>query len=90
MFDGVPRTKQQIDSTSGGMGGEARKEANKSKVYHGLLKEPEINIRFEEDEEEKEGDEASKPKVPETKFLFVHLFVLRITCRWLMTWFRCS
>ena len=63
VFDGTPRNKQQIDATSGGMGGEARKESNKSKVLYGLLKEPEINIRFEEDEEEKEGDETSKPKV---------------------------
>ena len=45
------------------MGGEARKESNKTKVFYGLLKEPELNIRFEEDEEEKEGDETSKPKV---------------------------
>ena len=45
------------------MGGEARKESNKTKVFYGLLKEPEINIRFEEDEDEKEGDESSKPKV---------------------------
>ena len=64
VFDGAPRNKQQIDATSGGMGGEARKEANKTKVFYGLLKEPELNnIRFEEDEEEKEGDETSKPKV---------------------------
>ncbi len=32
MFDGQPRSKQQIDATSGGMSGEAVKDANKVKV----------------------------------------------------------
>ena len=35
--------------------------ANKAKVYYGLLKEPDINIPLEEEEEPTEGDE--KPKV---------------------------
>lgn len=35
--------------------------ANKTKVYYGLLKEPEIQIPLDEDEETQEGDD--KPKV---------------------------
>ena len=33
--------------------------ANKQKVYYGLLKEPDLNVQLEDDEEE----EADKPKV---------------------------
>lgn len=32
IFDGMPRSKSQIDSTSGSLAGEARREANKAKV----------------------------------------------------------
>ena len=38
--------------------------ANKAKVFFGLLKEPELNIPLEDDEEgEGEGDATGKPKV---------------------------
>lgn len=32
IFDGMPRSKSQIDSTSGSLAGEAVREANKAKV----------------------------------------------------------
>ena len=36
--------------------------ANRTKIYHGLLKEPDLNIPMEEEEEPPEGD-GDKPKV---------------------------
>ncbi|XP_071791479.1 transcription initiation factor TFIID subunit 5-like [Asterias amurensis] len=60
VFDGVPRNKQQIEATAGGMVGEARRDANKGRVYYGLLKEPEIALPIEEDDEG--GEEGDKPK----------------------------
>ncbi|KAK3575934.1 hypothetical protein CHS0354_006251 [Potamilus streckersoni] len=64
VFDGVPRTKQQIDSTAGGLLGEATREANKAKVLYGLLKEPDLNIPVEEEEETVEGEDRPKKKKP--------------------------
>ena len=37
--------------------------ANRQRVLHGLLKEPELNVQLEDEEEEVEPD---KPKVPIT------------------------
>jgi len=62
VFDGIPRTKQQIDRSSGGLLGEAARDANKTKILHGLLKEPDINIPVEE-EDDGGGDGEDKPKV---------------------------
>ncbi|KAL5005773.1 hypothetical protein ScPMuIL_016931 [Solemya velum] len=62
VFDGVPRNKQQIISTSGGLLGEAERDANKVKVYYGLLKEPDLNIPMEEEEEGGDGEEKPKKK----------------------------
>lgn len=61
VFDGVPRNKQQIQSSSGAVLGESEREANRAKVYYGLLKEPDINIPMEEEEEVRE--EEDKPKM---------------------------
>ena len=33
IFDGMPRSKQQIDAMGGSLAGEAKREANKSKVW---------------------------------------------------------
>ncbi|XP_006821419.1 transcription initiation factor TFIID subunit 5-like [Saccoglossus kowalevskii] len=62
VFDGLPRNKQQIDATAGAMTGAARREANKTKVFYGLLKEPEINLPLEEEEEGAEGEDKPKKK----------------------------
>jgi len=62
VFDGIPRTKQQIDLTSGGLLGESARESNKTKIFHGLLKEPDINIPVEDDDDAG-GDGEDKPKV---------------------------
>ncbi|CAG5124648.1 unnamed protein product [Candidula unifasciata] len=62
VFDGVPRTQQQIQATSGGLLGEVDKDANKAKVFYGLLKEPDLNILLDEDDDAGEGDEKPKKK----------------------------
>ncbi|XP_071488673.1 transcription initiation factor TFIID subunit 5-like [Diadema antillarum] len=62
VFDGVPRTKQQIDATAGSMVGEAKREANKRKIFYGLLKEPDINIQIDEEDEGGEGEDKPKKK----------------------------
>ncbi|KAK3083461.1 hypothetical protein FSP39_023256 [Pinctada imbricata] len=62
VFDGVPRSKQQIQATSGAVLGENERDANKAKVFYGLLKEPEINMPVEEEEESVEVTDKSKKK----------------------------
>ncbi|ESO82043.1 hypothetical protein LOTGIDRAFT_135304, partial [Lottia gigantea] len=67
VFDGVPRNKQQINLTCGGILGEAQRESNKTKVFYGLLKEPDINVPLEEDDEQTEGEQTDKPKKKKSK-----------------------
>ncbi|XP_067297096.1 transcription initiation factor TFIID subunit 5 isoform X2 [Pseudorasbora parva] len=66
IFDGMPRSKGQIDSMSGSLGGEAKREVNKAKVYYGLLKEPEIEVPLDDEDDEAENEEG-KPKKKKTK-----------------------
>uniref|UniRef100_A0A3Q3Q6K1 Transcription initiation factor TFIID subunit 5 n=1 Tax=Monopterus albus TaxID=43700 RepID=A0A3Q3Q6K1_MONAL len=66
IFDGMPRSKNQIDATSGSLAGEARREATKTKVYYGLLKEPEIELPLDDEDEEAENEEG-KPKKKKPK-----------------------
>ncbi|XP_043837160.1 transcription initiation factor TFIID subunit 5-like [Dromiciops gliroides] len=61
IFDGRPRSKQQIDAVVGSLPGEAQREANKAKVFFGLLNEPEIEVPLDEDEEG-ENEEGKPPK----------------------------
>ncbi|KAJ8867764.1 hypothetical protein PR048_031567 [Dryococelus australis] len=61
MYEGVVRNKQQIEATAGSMVGEATRQDNKTKVYYGLLKEPDIHHIPVEEEDEGEGD-GDKPK----------------------------
>nr|XP_020644616.1 transcription initiation factor TFIID subunit 5 isoform X1 [Pogona vitticeps] len=61
IFDGMPRSKQQIDAMVGSLAGEAKREANKAKVFFGLLKEPEIELPLDDEDEEGENEEG-KPK----------------------------
>ncbi|KAB7498254.1 Transcription initiation factor TFIID subunit 5 [Armadillidium nasatum] len=63
IYDGVPRTRSQIVSTAGALEGEASRQVNKTKIFYGLLKEPELqNLIIEEDEGEEEGDKPKKKK----------------------------
>lgn len=67
VYEGVPRNKQQIDATAGAMVGEATRQANKGKVYYGLLKEPDLQIPIEEEEEGGDGEGTDKPKKKKPK-----------------------
>lgn len=68
VFDGLPRTKNQIHSTAGGLGGDARRDDNKTKVFYGLLKEPDIDIALDDDDDQQatndseQSEGSSKPK----------------------------
>ncbi|KAF6025089.1 TAF5 [Bugula neritina] len=59
IYDGAPRTAQQTVVSTGSLVGETKKDSNKVKVLYGLLKEPELNIPFE-DEEETEDEKESR------------------------------
>lgn len=71
MYEGVARNKSQIEATSGAIGGEAKRQDNKTKVYYGIPKAPDIQIISApfEDEEEAGGDpdNPDKPKKKKTK-----------------------
>ncbi|KAL8563934.1 hypothetical protein ACOMHN_059364 [Nucella lapillus] len=68
VFDGIPRTPEQIKATTGALLGEAEKEANKMRVYYGLLKEPELNIPLDDDDDgDGDGDGSGKPKKKKAK-----------------------
>ncbi|XP_053548425.1 transcription initiation factor TFIID subunit 5 [Bombina bombina] len=66
IFDGMPRSKQQIDAMVGSLSGEAKREANKTKIFFGLLKEPEIEVPLDDEDEEGENEEG-KPKKKKPK-----------------------
>ncbi|XP_018408900.1 PREDICTED: transcription initiation factor TFIID subunit 5 [Nanorana parkeri] len=66
IFDGMPRSKQQIDAMVGSLSGEAKREANKVKMFFGLLKEPEIEVPLDDEDEEGENEEG-KPKKKKPK-----------------------
>ncbi|XP_066585283.1 transcription initiation factor TFIID subunit 5-like [Prorops nasuta] len=69
MYEGVARNKQQIEATSGATVGEATRQDNKTKVYYGLLKEPDIQCvpPAEEEEDDAPGIDGDKPKKKKTK-----------------------
>ncbi|XP_014677926.1 PREDICTED: transcription initiation factor TFIID subunit 5-like [Priapulus caudatus] len=64
VFDGIPRNKKQITAVAGALGGEARRDANKVKVFFGLLKEPDLSVQLEEEEEAADGEDKPKKKKP--------------------------
>lgn len=69
MYEGVARNKTQIDATSGAMIGEATRQDNKSKVYYGIPKAPDIQSLAAapaEDEDDNDG-EPDKPKKKKAK-----------------------
>lgn len=64
VYEGIARVKAQLDATAGAFLGEAARQANKVKVYYGLLKEPELHIPLDEDDEGGEADDKPKKKKP--------------------------
>ena len=51
IYEGITRSKKQVEYCTGGMMGEPKKAANKAKVFYGLLKEPELNIQVTADDD---------------------------------------
>ena len=68
MYEGLPRSKSQIDSTAGAMTGEANRQANRAKVYYGLLREPDVMPLPQEEEEEPR--DSNNQGINLTGFLF--------------------
>ncbi|KAG1651336.1 Transcription initiation factor TFIID subunit 5 [Nymphon striatum] len=66
IYEGITRSKQQVDATAGAMCGEAIRQANKTKVYYGLLKEPELHIPIDDEED---GVEPKKKKAKKDPML---------------------
>lgn len=64
VYEGIARLKPQLDATAGAFLGEAARQANKVKVYYGLLKEPELHIPLDEDDDGGDGDDKPKKKKP--------------------------
>ncbi|KAF7284164.1 hypothetical protein GWI33_022415 [Rhynchophorus ferrugineus] len=70
MYEGVARNKTQIDATSGAVGGEAKRQDNKAKVYYGIPKPPDMQILsapVEDEEEVPDQDNPDKPKKKKSK-----------------------
>jgi len=71
VFDGRPRSKRAIEATTGYLTGEAPLDANKVKVFYGLLHEPELIAALADDgDSDEEADAAAdkeKPKKKKTK-----------------------
>ncbi|EFA04573.1 cannonball [Tribolium castaneum] len=67
MYEGVARNKSQIDATSGAVGGEAKRQDNKTKVYYGIPKAPDIQALAAPVEDEDEGGEQDNPDKPKKK-----------------------
>ncbi|KAH9634956.1 hypothetical protein HF086_016517 [Spodoptera exigua] len=68
VHDGPGRTQAQVRSTTGGLLGEATRNENRTKVYYGLLKEPDIQVLPAPVEDEEEAEETpDKPKKKKAK-----------------------
>ncbi|CAH0557206.1 unnamed protein product [Brassicogethes aeneus] len=71
MYEGVARNKGQIDATSGAVGGEAKRQDNKTKVYYGIPKAQDFQTLsaapVEDEEEQGDQDNPDKPKKKKAK-----------------------
>ncbi|KAI5641492.1 WD40 associated region in TFIID subunit, NTD2 domain-containing protein [Phthorimaea operculella] len=68
VHEGPGRTLAQVRSTTGGLLGEATRSENRTKVYYGLLKEPDIQVLPAPVEDEEEPEETpDKPKKKKAK-----------------------
>lgn len=67
VYEGIARNKQQIVATAGGMIGEANRQANRTKVFYGLPREPDLTgfglLDPEEDEEDDKAAGGKKKKI---------------------------
>jgi len=60
LYEGASRSKLPVERTGGAMMGDSAKDANKVKVFYGLLREPEINIQLEDDDDDAAGPDDNK------------------------------
>ncbi|KAL0894765.1 hypothetical protein ABMA27_013297 [Loxostege sticticalis] len=68
IHDGPGRTLAQVRATAGALLGEAAKNENRTKVFYGLLKEPDIHVLPAPVEDEEEAEETpDKPKKKKAK-----------------------
>lgn len=67
MYEGVARNKSQIDATSGAVIGEATRQDNKTKVFYGIPKAPDIQTLAAPVEDEEEANEQDGPDKPKKK-----------------------
>ena len=51
-----------MKSVAGAMEGEAIRERNRVRVFHGLLREPELAIPLEEDDDDEDKEPETKKK----------------------------
>ncbi|CAH1966580.1 unnamed protein product [Acanthoscelides obtectus] len=70
MYEGVARSKSQIFATSGAIGGEAKRQDNKTKVFYGIPKAPDIQTLaapVEDEDDTADQDSPDKPKKKKAK-----------------------
>lgn len=73
VYDGIPRGKAAAHVTAGHIMGEALRHDNKTKVYYGLLKEPDLqNFQMDEDDDDAGtggggGDKDSQSKTADSQ-----------------------
>ena len=65
VYEGLPRSKSQIDSSAGAMTEEANRQTNKAKVYYGFLEPDVAPLPKENDDEGEDGDKPKKKKKKE-------------------------
>ena len=68
VYEGLTRTKNQVEAVAGGMTGEPKRDANKAKVFYGLFKEPDLKVELPDTElDESITDNAGDSEKPKKK-----------------------
>lgn len=68
VYEGLTRTKNQVEAVAGGMTGEPKREANKAKVFYGLFKEPDLKVDLPDiDLDDSMGGDAGDSEKPKKK-----------------------
>ena len=62
VFDGRPRSKRAIEATTGYLTGEAPPDANKAKLFFGLIHDPELLAALHDDGDSEEDNEVIPEK----------------------------
>ncbi len=66
VYEGIARNRGQINATAGGLFGEANRQANKSRVFYGLQREPDLTAFVVDEDSDDDvpatGADGEKPK----------------------------